>query len=274
MVATLPTIVVRCPRCGSLDAGSVEPVGIEFDRMRCGACGHEQICDVWQISMDWTETVAPGRARSAARTLLPDDRFRAWWASLGAEGLGAEVLERLREAYDEPHRAYHTARHVGACLAVLDEEAVAALPERPAEVEAALWFHDAVYDTHAHDNEERSAAWAEECLAVAGVDPRVAARIGDHVRATRTHAAASSDGQLVVDIDLSILGAEDVVFDRFEEEIRLEYAWVEQAAFAAGRSAVLRRFLDRPAIYATALFRERHEARARANIARALEALA
>ena len=53
------------------------------------------------------------------------------------------------------HRAYHTLRHIEACLAWMrdapleDDDRIAA--------EFAIWFHDAVYDTRASDNEERSA---------------------------------------------------------------------------------------------------------------------
>lgn len=244
---------------------------VELDRMRCDRCGYEEVCDEHQIKTDWNERVPEGYVRREC--FLPRGRFFETLSTLGATKPKpiAEALERLREAYDEPARAYHNALHIGSCLAMLDDPEVAALATHLAEVEAAIWFHDAVYDTHARDNEERSAALAEECLVAAGVARAVVERVTDHVLATRDHAARSADAALVVDVDLSILGADAATFEGFEQEIRREYAWVEPEAYAAGRTAVLRRFLERPAIYATALFRDRFEQRARVNLTSALE---
>lgn len=210
-----------------------------------------------------------GCARQPAM-ILPDGRFRDLWRALGARGHARDALERLRVAYDEPHRAYHTAAHIGACLRLLDDPLVRPLATRIEEVEAALWFHDAVYDTHASDNEEQSALLADEILRSAGVAADVVARIATYIRATESHAAGSPDAEVVVDVDLSILGEDPAVFARFEDEIRREYAWVDDASYARGRAAVLRRFQERPFIYATSLFRARLEARARANIAASL----
>ena len=41
----------RCPDCGSRDVAAAA-VGIEFTEMTCVACGHSEICDVWQLD-DW-----------------------------------------------------------------------------------------------------------------------------------------------------------------------------------------------------------------------------
>ncbi|MBN9163872.1 MAG: hypothetical protein BGO98_13195 [Myxococcales bacterium 68-20] len=204
---------------------------------------------------------------------LPSVRFRDLWRALGGSGHGHDVFERLCASYDEPHRAYHTARHIGACLGLLDDPAVTALATRLHEIEAAIWFHDAVYDTRAIDNEERSARMAEECLGAAGVPSDVVARIATYVRATKDHVVDSADGQLVIDVDLSILGESPEVFATFEKEIRREYSWVDAAAYAAGRALVLGRFAERPFIYGIALFRDRYESKARENIARSIAAL-
>ncbi len=40
-----------CPECGSSNVQE-EPVGIEFTRMHCIACGNDDTCDVWQLD-DW-----------------------------------------------------------------------------------------------------------------------------------------------------------------------------------------------------------------------------
>jgi predicted metal-dependent HD superfamily phosphohydrolase len=63
------------------------------------------------------------------------------------------------------------------------------------------------------------------------------------------------------------------VFDGYEAAVRKEYAWVPEAAWIAGRSAVLRSFLNRPFIYLSEEFRDRFEAQARENIRRSLAAL-
>ncbi len=195
------------------------------------------------------------------------------WSALGATGPHDRTFARVSAAYAEPHRAYHDATHIDACLLLLDDPEVHALADQPHEVEAALWFHDVVYDTHAKDNEERSADLAVIALRDAGAPDDLVARVGAYVLATRDHATASEDGRLVVDIDLSILGAEPATFARFDEAIRREYEWVDERAYAAGRAAVLRRFLERPSIFATELFRARFETNARRNITGALERL-
>jgi predicted metal-dependent HD superfamily phosphohydrolase len=204
---------------------------------------------------------------------LSDVRFQALWSNLGARGDGRDAFLVLREAYDEPQRAYHDARHIAACLRLFDDPEVTKLATYPAEVEAALFYHDAIYDTHARDNEEKSAALAERTLSAAGVLPAIVARIAAHVRATKDHTTTTDDGKLVIDIDLSILGESAETFARFEEDIRREYAWVEPAAYVAGRAAVLRKFIERTSIYNTPLFRDRYETKARANIAASLAKL-
>ncbi len=207
-------------------------------------------------------------------TLLSPRRFDELWCALGAHGGSGPTFERLEAAYAEAHRAYHDARHIAACLSLLDEPPVRALATHPLEVEAALWFHDAIYDTHAADNEEQSAVLAEDALGAAGVAAAVRERIGAHVRATKHHVATSPDGQLVIDIDLSILGQPPEVYARFEDEIRREYAWVPPELYVTGRIEVLRRLSEPAFIYGTDLFRARLEAQARANIGFAIERLA
>jgi hypothetical protein len=44
-------IDASCPQCGSSDV-SEEPLGYEFTRMRCAACGNDDTCDVWQLD-EW-----------------------------------------------------------------------------------------------------------------------------------------------------------------------------------------------------------------------------
>jgi predicted metal-dependent HD superfamily phosphohydrolase len=67
-------------------------------------------------------------------------------------------MSDLVRRYSERHRHYHTHQHLAECFEKVDE--IIALAEHPAEVKLGLWFHDAIYDTHRHDNEEQSAAWA------------------------------------------------------------------------------------------------------------------
>ncbi len=189
------------------------------------------------------------------------------WTGIGAAGEGGALFAQLKAAYAEPQRHYHTLQHLGECLSAFDT--VRARAEHPHEVELALWFHDAVYDIKGHDNEQRSADWARESLHDAGVDASSAQRVHDLVMATRHTAVPSGrDEQLLVDIDLSILGAERDRFDEYEQQIRQEYAYVPGFLFRRKRREILKGFLDRPAIYSTPYFHDALEARARDNLHR------
>jgi predicted metal-dependent HD superfamily phosphohydrolase len=179
----------------------------------------------------------------------------------------------LQRSYSEPQRHYHTLQHLGECLAWFEREH--ALAEHPGEVAIALWFHDAVYDVHAHDNEARSAEWARSAMLAAGVQREAAERVHALVMATRHDAVPEGrDAELLIDIDLSILGAEQERFDEYERQVHAEYAFVPDEVRLPRRRAILQRFLAREAIYATPRMHALLEARARANLARSIAAMA
>lgn len=200
---------------------------------------------------------------------------RSWtraWTGLGARGAGIALRDRLIAAWSEPQRRYHTGRHLSDCLALF--ESTMHLVEHPAEIEIALWFHDAVYDLKAKNNEARSAGWADQALSEAAVASDTRVRVHDLIMAT-CHAAQpnSADAQLLVDIDLSILGADPERFDEYEVQVRQEYAWVPRPLFRRKRREILMGFLARPTIYGTPWFQERFEAAARANLQRSVARL-
>lgn len=211
---------------------------------------------------------------------MPFDAATRWdrsWAALGLPAPAPGVRDQVIAAYRAPGRAYHSLQHLGECFERLDEagELAEAGGVAGGEVAVALWFHDAVYDTRRSDNEQASAAWASEVVRGAGAAPDTARRIERLILATRHDLPPATPAEaLLVDIDLAILGSVPARYDEYERQIRDEYASVPAADFAAGRGAVLERFLSRPFIYSTAPFRARFEARARANLSRALEALA
>lgn len=190
----------------------------------------------------------------------------------GGERAGASTFADLLARYRESHRCYHTLEHIDACLVWLDW--YRGVAESSAQIELAIWYHDAVYDPSAHDNESRSAQLCRAQLFALGVGETTIDRVARHIQATQRHAATSGDSRLVVDLDLTILGAVPHAFDRFEAQIRAKYAHIPDALFAAGRSAVLQRFLAKPALFQTAAIREQLEQSARDNLERRIAELA
>ena len=199
------------------------------------------------------------------------EHWRALCQSLELTGFNAEY-DAVVVAWQSWGRHYHTLEHLQACLTELD--GARALAARPAEVEVALWYHDAIYRTYRRDNEARSAAWAARFLLEHRAAPEVAERVSTLVLATaHLGEAMTGDAGLVADIDLSILGQPEPVYDAFEHGVRKEYWWVPRRSYRTARVRILRSFLERPTIFNWPQLRERYEARARANLARAIEAL-
>ena len=188
------------------------------------------------------------------------------------------LLSQLVNAWSAPHRHYHSLRHLQECLQLLERWGRDEAARH--EVGIALWFHDAVYDPRREDNEDRSARWAVTSLRDLGLPEDKRRRIGKLIRATRhstpaanARAARIEGLDLMLDIDLAILGADRARFEEYERQVRLEYAHVEAEAFARSRADFIERLLGVSPLYRTAIARAELESSARENLWRSLRAL-
>jgi predicted metal-dependent HD superfamily phosphohydrolase len=202
------------------------------------------------------------------------EKWLCSWAELSipASGKLQELFTGILSRYAEPHRFYHTRQHLEECFEKWSD--LRGQADHPAEVDVALWFHEAVYDTQNDSNELRSAELAQDAALSLGVDAVSAQRIYDLVMSTRHEMIpVDPDARLIVDTDLSILGADPARFAEYECQVRREYAWVPKNLYRERRAGILKGFLERPYIFSTDLFRARYERQARQNIRNSLEAL-
>lgn len=189
--------------------------------------------------------------------------------------ISGAVRDELISRYREPHRRYHTMAHIEDCLAQVGASTDFTVGQRDL-MDAAIWFHDAIYDPTRNDNEAESARLAIERLSAERAAPAFIAEVDRLIRLTAGHSVAEDDaiGARLVSIDLSILGAEPERYDAYARAIREEYAHVPEPAWRAGRAAVMQRFLDSPRLFPDPDFAARLDAPARANIRREITALA
>jgi len=196
---------------------------------------------------------------------LTPKRWSQLWLAVTKDTAPNGSYERLVAMYAESHRHYHNLHHIADCLAEFDR--ARELAREPLAVEMAIWFHDAVYDTRAADNEERSAQLAQAWLGEACAESALMDAVGSLILATKKHdASLHVDAALLVDVDLSILGQPPARFWEYEAQIREEYSWVPQDVFSVKRAEILDGFLARRRIYHTDDFSQRLEIQARLNL--------
>lgn len=183
-----------------------------------------------------------------------------------------DTYDLLVRSYSDATRHYHTTQHLAECLELFDQ--VRSHAEHPAEVEVALWCHDAIYVPTQDDNEQCSAVLARDLSRLIGLTSESERRIEGLVMATQPGGLSTptADEQLLMDIDLSILAASPARFSEYEAQVRMEYAHVPEAVFRRERARILNYLLIRPAIYGSAPLRHLESA-ARANLQHSIDAL-
>src|SRR3989344_383367 len=200
------------------------------------------------------------------------EKFVNLWDRIKAQGSAEQEFARLKTMYSEPQRFYHNMAHIGSCLTELDS--ARDLVQQLDLVEFAIWYHDAIYNPKAKDNEKQSAQLAYGICLAAKIPNDFANRTKDLILVTKHDAVPQGiDARVLVDIDLSILGKKPEEFDEYERNIRKEYSLVPEEQFRQGRSAILQIFLSRDSIYLTDFFKGKYESQARANLQRSIEAL-
>lgn len=204
------------------------------------------------------------------------EQWHLLWLRTGAKGNPFKIWHRLVKRYIESHRHYHTLEHIDHCLDELKLSRHLAL--KFTTIEWALWYHDAFYETvpeKAVYNEIKSAELAVRDATEAGLPETFIEKVRNLILVTKKHKAPSDnkDVQLMVDIDLAILGQNEKRFDEYERQIRKEYEHVPYEIFRTKRIEILESFLNRKPIYSTKFFRQKYENKANENMNRSIERL-
>jgi len=175
-----------------------------------------------------------------------------------------KIFNKLIAAYSEKQRAYHTVQHLYECLVLL--ESIRANLNDANAVVLALWFHDAVYDPQAKDNELKSAELFEQYMAQ-DLPVDIVGKIKRWIVATQKHASTDElDLQFLLDIDLAILAASQARFADYEQQVQKEYAWVDSGIYSIKRKEVLAHFYKAEPLYQTEYFQQSFEQRAKSNL--------
>lgn len=193
-------------------------------------------------------------------------RFQALGHRIGlADADSQSAFAIVLRHYGEGHRAYHNLTHIDRMLGWLD-----AVGKYHDAIELAIWFHDVIYEPLGADNEEKSAAMFRDCLGASLSAAPVAAVerliLATDLKRTRT---GREDENLMIDLDLTILGSSPEDYATYRAAVRSEYAMVPADQFLAGRRAILEKFLSQP-IYQTDAF-QHLESQARWNMQHELE---
>lgn len=186
--------------------------------------------------------------------------------------------DKLVPLYSEPIRFYHTLVHLEEMLGYL--ECMNDLSQTKQDEQVlilTIFFHDAIYDATSATNEEDSAKLFEEfwneCSGQEN-DNEAKTRVIRYILATKQHTATEDDAcaQLLLDIDMAVLGKQKEAYWKYAGLIRNEYDFVEHDVFCEKRAEVLKGFLEHD-IFGTPAMKNALEEQARENLKAEIESL-
>jgi pantetheine-phosphate adenylyltransferase len=212
----------------------------------------------WETLWDYAHADVPATAHA-------DD----WFVRLTGPG-----------AYGGPTRHYHNLDHLVHGLCEIRAWAANTQPE-PTDVDIvkqAFWFHDADYGRHGEpgepSNEEASAQlWLGSHLAQQMDDAAQLIRATDHFQESQIDHRLKD---ILLSVDLAILGQDDEVYQNYARGIRQEYSHLPDVKYRHDRGGALAhlcRKAEAGQLFGNAYFADAYNARAIANMRREMAAL-
>ena len=205
---------------------------------------------------------------------------------MGELGVVTDVSEAawqcLKEKYSETSRSYHTLVHL--CDLLTQAEGLKEKLSNYTVVRLSIFYHDIIYDARSPTNEEQSAELFLKEAEVMGLDTATMNTVREYILATKVHMATATDSgnndlPLFIDMDMSILGTEELVaYKDYTRKVRQEYIHLDDATWCAGRTKFLQSTLEAGAesnkfVFITPQFRAQFEAHAKRNMLWELHAL-
>lgn len=171
----------------------------------------------------------------------------------------------IEEHYLQKSRKYHNLNHLEHIFRELDE--VKNEINDFTLITFSVFYHDIIYKSTSKENEEKSAEFAVQRLQKLNLSESQLNRISNQILATKAHKKSSDqDTNSLTDADLSILGAERDIYQKYIENIRKEYSVYPDFLYKPGRKKALKHFLEFETIFKTEYFRNKYEEKARKNL--------
>ncbi|MEC5161535.1 MULTISPECIES: pantetheine-phosphate adenylyltransferase [unclassified Janthinobacterium] len=232
------------------------------------------------------------------KKFVPGPAYRAWilswlrkewdglWDNAGALAPEQELIERWfahltgAQAYGGADRYYHNLDHLvhGLCEIRVWAANTQASAHDMDIVKKAFWFHDALYERDEaalFSNEEASA----QLWLGSGLDMGTGTEVAELIRATDHFQSPGINHKLkdvMLSVDLAILGQNDEVYEAYTRAIRQEYAHVDEARFREQRRLALihlRAKAESGGMFGDPYFAEQYNDKAIDNLTREIDAL-
>jgi predicted metal-dependent HD superfamily phosphohydrolase len=181
------------------------------------------------------------------------------------------ILKLVKPYYDEPHRFYHTMKHIDAML----KGYVELFGQMSLAEYLAIMYHDVLYFANSKTNEFDSVnmMFLHQKLFYPHIDENILFTAKDFIMATCHNVEPTIFAERIVDLDLMILGRPPKIYDEYVKNTRKEYSWYSNDAWASGREAFLEGMLTKPRIFNTDVAFDLFEQQARKNMERELASL-
>lgn len=180
-----------------------------------------------------------------------------------------ECWNEIEHLYTSKSRFYHNLEHLENMLTELDK--VASQIKNLDVLLFAIFYHDSVYKPTQSDNEHQSALLFEKRISKTTFN--YLSEVIAQIKSTKEHYLTDDDTNILLDLDLSILGKNTDVYKAYCEKIRNEYQFYPDFLYRKMRIKFLKTMLDSESIYKTDFFKHEYEIQARENLQQELNGL-
>lgn len=186
-----------------------------------------------------------------------------------------KLFSDVVRCYSARGRHYHDMGHIYYMCSKLEMiKYLKVKLNNPIALFIAIIYHDIIYNPLKKDNEEKSAQYFNDNVAIPlKLDLALVVKINCAIRATKHDEESKkiyendTDIKYLLDIDLSILGNPyQSRYEWYRKGVRKEYKIYPKVLYNPGRKKVLEGFLNRERIYLTKIFFDACEKKARKNL--------
>lgn len=176
-----------------------------------------------------------------------------------------KLWNEIEKSYSHKKRYYHNLSHIVSLIGELKK--YQHLVKDWDTLLFSVFYHDIVYNVLKKDNEEKSAEVAVDNLRKLTFPADQIEQCRKQIIATKAHELSGDfDTDLFTDADLSILGQQRELYEKYYQQIRKEYSVYPDLIYKPGRKKVIAHFLQMKRIFKTDSFFQQYEAQARLNL--------